>query len=201
MPAHDEDTGDIAALTFPNRRRFLGMTALAAGSALLAGCEDRKPADTGFVGKSAVQTPLPSVDPVTALNTILALEHQAIFTYVSVAHFLSPAVAATADGFRMDHEAHRDALSAKVTALGGTPAPAKATYDVAPAPTDQVSALKALAALEDTAGKTDYRMLAGTASGDLRAFLMTIMSNEAQHSAILLGATGQTPIPAPFQSA
>jgi hypothetical protein len=200
-PAYNEDTADIAAFTFPNRRRFLGMTALAAASALLGGCEDPKPSDAGFVGKSAVGTPLPPVDAVTALNTVLAVEHRAIFTYLSVTHFLSPALAATADGFRKDHEEHRDALSARISALGGAPAPPKTTYDIAPAPTDQASALKALAALEDTAGKTDYRMLAGSATGDVRAFLMTIMSNEAQHSAILLGTTGQTPIPAPFQSA
>lgn len=201
MPAHDEDTGDIAAPTLPNRRRFLGMTALAAGSALLAGCEDPKPSDTGFKGKSAVATPLPAVDAVTALNNVLAVEHQAIFTYNNVAHFLGPVEAATAAGFRKDHEAHRDALIARISALGVAPVAAKPTYDIAPAPTDQASALKVLAAVEDAAGKTDYRMVAGSSSGDVRAFLMTIMSNEAQHSAVLLGATGQSPIPAPFQSA
>lgn len=200
VPAPDEDMGDTVAATVPNRRSFLGMAAVAAGTALLAGCEDPKPSDAGFAGKSAQATPYPSLAPVTALNTVLAVEHQAIFTYSAVAPLLNPAVAAQAASFRSDHEAHRDALSARIQALGGTPDAAKPAYDISPAPTDQPTALAALAALEDTAGKTGYRMVAGTDDTPLRTFLMTIMAAEGQHSSILLVEDGQPPIGPPFQS-
>ncbi|HEY6379744.1 MAG TPA: ferritin-like domain-containing protein, partial [Candidatus Dormibacteraeota bacterium] len=118
----------------------------------------------------------------------------------AVAHLLSAVVASQAASFRTDHEAHRDALSARIQALGGTPEAAKPTYDITPAPTDQASALRALAAIEDTAGKTGYRMVAGTGDTPLRTFLMTIMAAEGQHSSILLAEDGQPPIGPPFQS-
>jgi bacterioferritin (cytochrome b1) len=193
--------GDTAASMIPSRRGFLGIAAAAAGSALLAGCEDVKPTDSSFQAQSAKATPHPVVDATTALNTVLAVEHQAIFTYTTLAPLLTNAgVVSEAAEFRADHEAHRDALSTRIQGLGGTPVAAKPSYDLTPAPTDQPGALTALAAVEGLAAKTGYSMIAGSQGPEVRTFLMSIMAAEAQHSAIILAAGGQEPIGVPFQT-
>lgn len=195
---------DTAPSAAPSRRGFLGLAAAAAGATLLSGCTDPRPGDAGFKAGTVLPTPYPEVDPVTGLNTVLAIEHQAVFAYNAVASLLSPAVATLAAGFRKDHETHRDALTRRVRSLGATPVAAQPTYDLVPSPgpqpSDETAALKVAADLEDTAAKSYYHVVAGTADAALRAFLVSIMGDEAQHSAILRAATGQDPVTTAFQA-
>lgn len=69
------------------------------------------------------------------LNKALYYEHQAIWAYGVAAGKLSDsatgnAVKALALRNQADHKAHRDALMAAVTSLGGTPVTAESQYDV-----------------------------------------------------------------------
>lgn len=183
----------------PSRRGFLGIAAAAAGAPLLAGCEDRKPSEAGFVPAPVKPGTAPAVDAVTALNTTLAAEHQAIATYTLLTPLLT-ATASTLGRFKKDHEAHRDALIARVRAAGGTPVAALPSPTLSPAPANEAAALAAAADLEDAVAKTCFRMVAGSADAAVRTVLVSIMGAEAQHSAVLRAAGGQAPVPAPFQT-
>lgn len=177
------------------------MAAAAAGSTLLVACEDARPSDGAFKAQGAGSAAAP-LDPVTALNTVLAIEHQAIYAYTTLAPKLTtPAVLALATGFLKDHTAHRDALIGKVGSLGGTPVPAKATYDLSPAPTTEAQVVKAAAGLEALAAATYFKLLPGLGDPALLAFLATIMGDEAQHAAVLEAALGKPPVPGSFQGA
>lgn len=191
--------GDSAPFPPPTRRGFLGMTAGAAGSVLLVGCTDPSPSENGFRAGVARATPYPEVAPDKALNTVLALEHQAIHAYGAVMPLLTPSTRGLAGGFLRDHQAHRDALRARLVGLGASPVTAQPSYDLgSPPPADEASALTAAAGLEELAARTYYAMLAGSSDPALLQFLASIMGDEAQHAAVLLAATGKPPVPASF---
>jgi rubrerythrin len=72
---------------------------------------------------------------IAILNAAIDLEQQAIWAYTTAAGKLSSSdvgktVLAVAQKSLKDHQQHRDVLSATVKKLGGTPAPAKPSYDL-----------------------------------------------------------------------
>jgi rubrerythrin len=74
-------------------------------------------------------------DDLKILNNALYYEHQAIWAYSFAAGKLTntdvgKTVLALALRNQADHKKHRDALSATITSLGGTPVKAESKYDV-----------------------------------------------------------------------
>ena len=115
--------------TIDTRRRGLlrasGATVLSASAvALLAGCE-----------KMAVAQSDSTANDVGILNTALGLEHEAVSAYQVGAGsgLLQKPALEVALKFQSDHKAHRDALTAAIQKLGGTPVVAKSDAEVAQA--------------------------------------------------------------------
>jgi rubrerythrin len=109
------------------RRRGLlrasSVTVLSASAvALLAGCE-----------KMAVAQQSNTANDVGILNTALGLEHEAVSAYQVGAGsgLLQKPVLDVAVKIQSDHKAHRDALTAAIRKMGGTPVAAKSDAEVA----------------------------------------------------------------------
>ena len=97
-----------------------GKTLTVAGVAAFVGACAREVADTPTNAQATGQD-------VEILNAAIALEHEGIAAYTIAAGsgLLQAAVTQIGLTFRGHHMAHRDALMAAVTQLGGTPAAAK----------------------------------------------------------------------------
>ncbi len=92
---------------------------------------------TGALGLSALKAkPLfAASSDIVILNAAIDLENQAIWAYNTAGKALTntsvgKTILALALRNRDDHIKHRDALSGIVKKLGGTPAPAQASYDL-----------------------------------------------------------------------
>ena len=112
------------------RRAFLrnagAATLSATAVALIAGCESRAQG----MGK-----PADAMADVNILNVALGLEHEAINAYQLGAEsgLLQKPVLDTAVLFQSQHKEHRDALTATIRKLGGTPVAEKSKADYAKA--------------------------------------------------------------------
>jgi rubrerythrin len=109
------------------RRGFLhvsGASVLSASAvALLAGCEKMAVAQS-MGGNTAAD--------VQILNVALALEHEAISAYQlgATSGLLQKPVLDVAVSFQTHHKEHRDALTAAIRKMGGTPVAAKSDAEV-----------------------------------------------------------------------
>jgi rubrerythrin len=147
---------------------------------------------------------------VAIMNVALGLEHQAIAAYMAGAgtKLLSDPVLQVAVKFMKQHQEHRDALAKTIKAFGGKPVEAKANYDVAKIASEVgVKELKTEAdivtlamKLEAQATSAYYGAIPGIASKDVLKAAVSIMADEAQHTAILRNALGQDPVPSAFVS-
>ena len=114
----------------PARRTFFGkataVTLSATTIALLGGQE-------AMAGKMKAKGS--SAGDVAILNVALGLEHEAINAYTLGAQsgLLDKGTLDVAVRFQSDHKAHRDALAATITKLGGTPVAEKSLADYATA--------------------------------------------------------------------
>ncbi|NJO39374.1 MAG: ferritin-like domain-containing protein [Cyanobacteria bacterium CRU_2_1] len=123
---------DFPVIHVPSRSKAVSRRGVLIGGAI-AGL-------SGAIGLSAVrparaQSPEDVVNDIEILNGALYYEHQAIWAYQTAAGFLSDtdvgrAVLGIAGQNMNDHMAHRDALTAAVQSLGGTPATAESEYDL-----------------------------------------------------------------------
>jgi rubrerythrin len=147
---------------------------------------------------------------VAIMNVALGLEHQAIAAYMAGAgtKLLSDPVLQVAVKFMKQHQEHRDALAKTIKAFGGKPVEAKANYDVAKIASEVgVKELKTEAdivtlamKLEAQATSAYYGAIPGIASKDVLKAAVSIMADEAQHTALLRQALGQDPVPSAFVS-
>ena len=118
----------MSQIIYPRRRGFLrasGITVLSASAvALLAGSEKMALAQSGN-----------AANDVAILNVALGLENEAISAYQigATSGLLQKPVLDVAVKFQSDHKAHRDALTATIKKLGGTPVAAKSDAEVAQA--------------------------------------------------------------------
>ncbi|MEW6738067.1 MAG: ferritin-like domain-containing protein, partial [Acidobacteriota bacterium] len=147
---------------------------------------------------------------VKIMNVALGLEHQAIAAYQAGAEtkLLSDGVLKVAVKFQDHHKQHRDALASTVKKFGGKPVDAQAKYDpVAIAKSVGVNQLAAerdiiqlAAKLEAQATSAYLGAIPGLASKDVVKAALSIMADEAQHTAVLRSALGEDPVPAAFVS-
>ncbi len=178
-----------------SRRRLFGMAGatLAGGSAsLLAACGD----DTK---NPNVQTgPDESDDAdVEILNSALDLELMAVAAYKAGAGRLRGGTLQIAQGFLEQEQAHVDALAAAIRDLGGTPNEPRSDYEF-PRLRTQRDVLRFAVDLENTAIASYIDLLPKLSQGELRATAAGILTCEAEHVSVLLGALGEPQVPGAF---
>jgi rubrerythrin len=178
-----------------SRRRFFRMSgvSLAGGSAVfLTACGD----DTKSPG---VQTGADESDQadVEMLNSALDLELMAVAAYKAGAALLKGEVLQIGKAFLEQEQEHADGLSQAIKDAGGTPNRAKSSYDF-PKLSSQNDVLRFAVDLENIAIAAYIDALPKLSQGDLRATAAAIVTNEAEHVAVLLGALGENQVPDAF---
>lgn len=178
-----------------SRRRFFRASgvSVAGGSAIfLAACSD----DTKSPN---VQTGPDESDQadVEILNSALDLELMAVAAYKAGAARLKGAVLQIGKAFLEQEQEHADGLTQAIKDAGGTPNRAKASYDL-PSFSSQNDVLRFAVDIENTAIAAYIDALPKLSQGDLRATAAAIVTNEAEHVAVLLGALGENQVPDAF---
>ncbi|MEY2515877.1 MAG: hypothetical protein QOJ89_3235 [bacterium] len=176
-----------------SRRRFFHMSgvSVAGGSAMfLSACGD----DT----KSPVIGPDESDEAdVEILNSALDLELMAVAAYKAGAARLKGDVLQVGKLFLEQEQEHADGLVAAIEDAGGRPNKAKRSYDF-PELRSQTDVLRFAIELENTAIAAYIDALPKLGKGDLRATAAAIISNEAEHVAVLHGVLGEEQVPDAF---
>ncbi|MEY2443056.1 MAG: hypothetical protein QOJ46_2482, partial [bacterium] len=134
---------------------------------------------------------------IEILNSALDLELMAVAAYKAGAAHLKGDVLQVGKLFLEQEQEHADGLAAAIKDAGGTPNRAKAAYDF-PELRSQTDVLKFAVDLENTAIAAYIDALPKLGKGDLRATASAIISNEAEHISVLLGALGKEQVPGAF---
>jgi rubrerythrin len=178
-----------------SRRRFFRMSgvSLAGGCAVfLAACGD----DTKSPGIQAGPDESDQAD-VEILNSALDLELMAVAAYKAGAARLTGDVLQVGKALLEQEQEHADGLGEAIKDAGGMPNRAKASYDF-PTFSSQNDVLRFAVELENTAITAYIDALPKLSQGDLRATAAAIVTNEAEHVAVLLGALGENQVPGAF---
>jgi len=173
-----------------DRRLFLsalmGGAALAASGSLV-GCS--KP-DATPTGDSR-----PTGD-LSILNGALVLEHTAIHAYglAGGSGLLSKGVLTVGGTFKGSHESHREALSAVIKSLGGSPADPKKDYDFSAFELkSEADVLRLALFLEMKAARAYQAAVSQFRTRSLVEAAARIMGDEVSHATILRAALGRAP--------
>jgi rubrerythrin len=178
-----------------SRRRFFRTAgvSVAGGSAMfLAACGD----DTKSPNSATAPDESDQAD-AEILNSALDLELMAVAAYKAAAPLLKGEVLKVGKRFLEHEQEHADGLMSAIKGAGGTPNRAKASYDF-PRLRSQADALRFAVDLENTAIAAYIDALPKLGKGDLRATAAAIVSTEAEHVAVLLGALGEQQVPDAF---
>jgi rubrerythrin len=180
-----------------SRRRFFERSGVLAGAAggsamVLGGCGD------SATTPNAVTSPDESDQAdVEILNGVLDLELMSVVAYKVGAGRLQGRMLEVVKRFLEQEQAHADGLAAAITDAGGQPNRAKSSYDF-PAMRSQTDVLRFAVDVENTAIAAYIDALPKLTRGDLRATAASIITNEAEHVAVLLEALGEDPAPTAF---
>ena len=173
-----------------DRRLFLsalmGGAALAASGSLL-GCKQPVAASSG--------ESRPTGD-LSILNGALALEHTAIYAYglAGGSGLLSKGVLAVGGTFKGSHESHREALSAMIKSLGGSPVDPKKDYDLSAFELKSEGDVLRLALfLEMKAARAYQSAISQFRTQSLLEAAARIMGEEVSHATILRATLGKAP--------
>ncbi len=185
-------TGIDGLLRRPLSRRRL-LAGLAGSSAvLLAGCGD----DTKNPGIRTGPDESDTAD-VELLNSMLDLELMAIEAYKTGAARLRGSALQTAKGFLEQEQEHVDTLAAAIRDLDGVPNGPKAAYDLG-MPASQPAVLRFAADFENNLVAAYIDVLPKLSQGKIRSTISAILTCEAEHVAVLLGALGEPQVPGAF---
>jgi hypothetical protein len=185
----------MSQIIAPRRRAFLrasGVTVLSASAvALLAGSEKMALAQSGN-----------AANDVAVLNVALGLENEAISAYQigATSGLLQKPVLDVAVKFQSDHKAHRDALTATIKKLGGTPVAAKSDAEVAQALNaaslkTQTDVLRLAQRLEKGAANAYIGVIPSFGDKALAQVSARLATDEAMHWIVLSQAL-KDPLPA-----
>lgn len=180
--------------------RVAGLAVGAAGTLVFAGC--------GGEDRPALGVPDPRATPQrdrAILNGALNLENTAVAAYTMGLPLLRGAVRRQAERF-LDHEReHAAALAGVVRRMGGDPNPAKPAeeYRAAfPRLRGEADFLRFATDLENVGISAYVEGVPKLADGRLRQTVASILSDEAQHLTVLLGARSdgdpRAAVPEPF---
>ena len=177
-----------------SRRHFFrtsGVGVAGASTMFLAACSD----DT----KNPVKIGPDESDQadVEILNGVLDLELLTVAAYKVGAGRLRGDRLSIVKGFLEQEQAHVDGLGGTIKDLDGTPNRAKSTYDF-PVLRSEADVLRFAIDLENTAIAAYIDALPKFSDKDLRSMAGSIITNEAEHSSVLLQALGREPVPDAF---
>jgi bacterioferritin (cytochrome b1) len=188
-----------------SRRGFIGLagaTGLGAPALILAACgggsKDPNEADAEAGKKGDPE------NDVAVLNALLDLEFTAVAAYQAIRERLLELKLSDTDAFKVarrlyGHEVeHANAISQAVQDLGGKPNKPKseAEYDKGfPALRTRKDTLELGLDLERTAIAAYIDALPRLSSGQLRATAGAIVTSEAEHVSVVLGALGRAQLP------
>lgn len=173
-----------------SRRAFLrgsGLAFAAGAPVLLAACG-------GDGGSGPTRTG--SVD-VDVLNSALDLEYTAVAIYRGGAPRLRGTALALGRRLGAQEQEHADALVQAIRALGGKPNKPRTAYDL-PEFADQADVLSFANDFENTMISAYNDAIPKLSHAELRATAAAIMTSDAEHSSVLLGALGRPQVPAAF---
>jgi rubrerythrin len=176
-----------------SRRRFFarsGVVVVGSSATFLAACGD----DTDLPAQGPDESDEADVE---ILNSALDLELMAVAAYTAGAALLKGDVLKVGKLFLEQEQEHADGLASAIRDAGGKPNKALATYDF-PDLRSQTDVLRFAVDLENTAIAAYIDALPKLGQGDLRATAAAIISNEAEHVAVLLGALGMEQVPDAF---
>lgn len=177
-----------------SRRRFLhrsGVGVVGSSAVLLAAC-GRGPSTAAPSGADESDEA-----DVEILNGALDLELLSVAGLKAGAGRLSGAALQIAQTLLEQEQDHADGLAAAIVELGGTANRAKSSYDL-PQLRSQADVLAFAVELENTAIAAYIDALPKLTDGDLRATSAAILTNEAEHLAVLRDALGMDPAPDAF---
>jgi rubrerythrin len=177
------------ALDPVSRRRFFhasGVATAGGSAAFLAACGG---------GSQKTKNETPTAADIAILNSAIDVENTAIAAYTAGAPLLKGQVLRLGREFLGHEKEHADTLSAAVTRLGGHPSRPKPAYDF-PRVRTQREVLLLANMIEHQAVAAYLDALPKLSSPDLRASVASIVTTEAEHVSVLLGALGRPQVPA-----
>jgi rubrerythrin len=133
------------------------------------------------------------------LNGLIDLENTVIAAYTAGAPLLKGDLVKLGRQILSQEKEHADALSQAVLDLGGQPSKPQADYTAQfPRLREQADVLSFASQLENRAIAAYVDALPKLSNGDLRARAASIVTSEAEHLSVLLGAQGRPQAPAAF---
>jgi rubrerythrin len=165
--------------------RLTGLTAAGGSAAFLAACggDDEK--------SKAPPLPTPTERDIRILNQALDLEFTAVAAYTAGAKLLKGDALAAGRQFLAQEQEHAAALKAAVKDLGGVPKKPRRDEEYAelfPTLGSQKDVLRFAVDLENMAVEAYLDAIPRLSSAELRQTGAAIVSNEAEHISVLLGA-------------
>jgi Ferritin-like domain len=169
-----------------SRRSILAIAGAAAGGVLLDGCGS----------KAAKPAPNSEVNGADAdlLNEVFMLENMAVAAYAHVAGSLTGRARALAETIGHQESQHASKLEPAIRELGGRPTPAARSYAF-PTLTGGPAALAFVGGIEDNLIAAYIDVVPKISNPIARALAASIVTNEAQHLALVTQARGLRPTP------
>jgi hypothetical protein len=148
--------------------------------------------------KAQVHNSKPVLDTdVGLLNRLLHLEHWAIAAYTAGTPLLAPAMVKAGQLFLNDELAHAGALAGLVRAAGGKPIKPAPSYPLGhPRTSDEVLAL--LHRIENAQIAAYLNAINRLEPASVKQSVAAILSNDAQHVAVVRAGLRQPAVPAAF---
>jgi rubrerythrin len=183
-----------------SRRRFFAFSGVSLGAAggavFLGACGDDDETTSSSMSSSSSSDGSADAD---ILNSALELEYTAIAAYTAGAKLLKGDVLAAGEEFLAQEQEHADGLVTAITDLGGMPVEPKMDdeYDF-PKLTSQEDVLNFATELENAAIAAYVDAIPKLTEPELRVTAAQIVTNEAEHVSVLLGALGEPQVPDAF---
>lgn len=180
-----------------SRRRFFAVSGVSlgvGGAVFLGACGDDDDDET-----TASDDGSGSEADADILNSALELEYTAVAAYTAGAALLKGDVLAAGEEFLAQEQEHADGLVTAINDLGGTPVEPKADDEYGfPKLSSQEDVLNFATELENTAIAAYVDAIPKLSVPELRVTAAQIVTNEAEHVSVLLGALGEPQVPDAF---
>jgi hypothetical protein len=180
-----------------SRRALFGGAVAAAGTAVLAGC-----GSSASAGSDSTTGTSPSQDAsprdVELLTAALELERRTVAAYVACIPLLNTTNAKAATLWMSAEIQHTGALIGLIFQAGAKAQPRANSYDIGSLPSNQGQALARLASFEQLQISYYLMIVAQLQLATARATVGSILSDDAQHIALLRVVQGKTAVPSAF---
>ncbi len=180
-------------VTVSSRRTLLRASGIAAAAALLDGCGGT---DTTKAELHRAPSTVRRTD-VHLLNRLLDLENRTASAYAAGIPLLTGAAARNAEQFLGQELSHAGELAGLVKEAGGMPVPRGASYPLGSLRT-AAEVLRLLHELERLQISSYLAAIPRLEPGSLRAAVVTILANDAQHLSFIRSAARLDALPSPF---